>query len=164
MDFPAHIRLEVMGRTVQTVETHCRHCAAYAAAAAPRGMGQTAFLAGLLHDCGKYTAVFKDYITRAAAGEPVRRGSVNHTFAGVRLAMERWHHGADPFRRLTCEIIAFAVGSHHGQFDCIAPDGTDTFTALPTGVSITARRKKIFCSTAPVMRSWTSSSSRRPVR
>lgn len=46
MDFPAHIRLEVMGRTVQTVETHCRHCAAYAAAAAPRGMGQTAFLAG----------------------------------------------------------------------------------------------------------------------
>lgn len=127
MDFPAHIRLEVMGRTVQTVETHCRHCAAYAAAAAPRGMGQTAFLAGLLHDCGKYTAVFKDYITRAAAGEPVRRGSVNHTFAGVRLAMERWHHGADPFRRLTCEIIAFAVGSHHGQFDCIAPDGTDGY-------------------------------------
>ncbi|MEG2930858.1 MAG: winged helix-turn-helix domain-containing protein [Ruthenibacterium sp.] len=67
-------------------------------------------------------------MTLAAAGGPVRRGSVNHTFAGARFALERWHNSAQPTcQSMTAELLAFAVAAHHGQFDCIAPDGTDGF-------------------------------------
>ncbi|MEG0897771.1 MAG: CRISPR-associated helicase Cas3', partial [Ruthenibacterium sp.] len=57
----------------------------------------------------------------------VHRGSVNHTFAGARFVMERWHTGVQQYQSVTAEIIAFAIAAHHGQFDCIAPDGADGF-------------------------------------
>lgn len=127
--YPAHILLKPSGvQCVQTVEVHCRNCAAYAAAAAPLALRKTAYLAGLLHDMGKYTAAFQAYLTTAVEGGTVRRGSVNHTFAGVRFVMERWHTDAgQSFRNMTAELLAFVVGAHHGQFDCLAPDGTDGF-------------------------------------
>ena len=129
MCYPAHIRNNSAGEPcVQTVAAHCRGCAQYAAAAAPAGMEKTAYLAGLLHDMGKYTAEFRAYLTAAAAGKVVRPGSVNHTFAGVRFAMERWHKGTEQtYPNIASEIIAYAAGAHHGQFDCIAPDGADGF-------------------------------------
>ncbi|MCD8008495.1 MAG: CRISPR-associated endonuclease Cas3'', partial [Clostridiales bacterium] len=79
-------------------------------------------MAGLLHDCGKFTQAYQTYLWRAVQGEPVRRGSVNHTFAGVRLLLERYHHQS--FREQTkadvaCEVLALAVGGHHGWFDCV---------------------------------------------
>ena len=40
--------------------------------------------------------------------------------------MERWHR--QPFlKRLTCELLAVAVGSHHGLFDIFSKDGADGF-------------------------------------
>ena len=129
MNYPAHIRRDDAGREiVQTVAAHNRQCAVYARAAAPPGLEQTAYLAGLLHDMGKYTEAFKQYIERKARGEEARRGSVNHTFAGARYALERWHTDAgQTFRNATSELLAFAIGAHHGQFDCISPDGADGF-------------------------------------
>ncbi|MEG2394111.1 MAG: CRISPR-associated helicase Cas3' [Ruthenibacterium sp.] len=133
MVYPAHIRVEekadgTSGQFVQSVEEHCKNCAVYASSAAPPGIKQTAYLAGLLHDMGKFTEAFTRYITLAAAGGPARRGSVNHTFAGARFALERWHNSAQPTcQSMTAELLAFAVAAHHGQFDCIAPDGTDGF-------------------------------------
>ena len=47
------------------------------------------------------------------------RGSVNHTFAGTRLLMERYHESQNGMRILAAELLAFAVGSHHGLFDCV---------------------------------------------
>lgn len=129
MQYPAHILLESSGaQCVQTVEAHCRNCAVYAASAAPSGLRKTAYLAGLLHDMGKYTAAFRAYLTAAVEGGTVRRGSVNHTFAGVRFVMERWHTDTgQSFRNMTAELLAFVVGAHHGQFDCLAPDGADGY-------------------------------------
>ena len=90
-----------------------------------RGIGE---LAGLLHDMGKCTAPFQDYLEAAFAGKNVRRGSVNHTFAGVRFLWERWHTDANPpMRRAAAELAAFAAGAHHALFDCIAPDGADGY-------------------------------------
>ncbi|MEA4912384.1 MAG: CRISPR-associated helicase Cas3' [Oscillospiraceae bacterium] len=135
-EFPAHIKYTGTEKTVQTVQAHCRKTAEYAAGAAPETLRQTAYLCGLLHDAGKYTQRFKDYIERAARGELVRRGSVNHTFAAVRLVMERWHGDAQSFESLTAELTAFAAGAHHGQFDCISPQGEDGFARRLTAGDI----------------------------
>lgn len=127
--FPAHI-LKKDGEPdkLQTVEQHCRGCAAAAAALAGEELRQTAYLAGLLHDFGKYTAAFRSYIQQAAEGKPVRRGSVNHTFAGVRFALERWHTAPkQSLENLAAELIAIAIGGHHGLFDTFDPRGIDGF-------------------------------------
>lgn len=56
------------------------------------------------------------------------RGSVNHTFAGCRLLLERYHpHCSDPMRMLAAELLTVAVGSHHGLFDCVGEDRNSGF-------------------------------------
>ena len=119
--FPAHIR-ETGER--QTVQEHCRNTAALAATALrPLGLGKSAYLVGLLHDAGKNKQEYAQYLSEAVSGGNAVRGSVNHTFAGVRLLLDRWHGGCGTFSYsdVTAELLAFAVGSHHGLFDCIDP-------------------------------------------
>lgn len=127
--FPAHIRVEGENKTIQSVEAHCRGVAEYAAASLRDiGLAQTGYLLGLTHDCGKMTAQFADYIQRAANGEAVRRGSVNHSFAAVKMFLTRYHGKAgDAFEKLTAELLAYAVGAHHGLFDCDGPDRKNGF-------------------------------------
>ncbi len=129
--FPAHIRISDSGEeNIQTALEHCENAARYASQA-PGGAGLAAAgeLIDLVHDAGKMTAAFSRYISLVAKGSPVRRGSVNHTFAGVRLLFERYYRpGGASLRNMACEILAFASGSHHGQFDCIDPDGRDGFS------------------------------------
>jgi len=118
-------RIRQCDGVVQEIEEHCRNCARYAADNLP-GLRNAAYLAGLLHDMGKCAAGFQDYIIRAARGERVIRGSVNHTFASVRFVLERWHKSDVPnSRNMASEIIAVSAGAHHGLFDCIDPDGRD---------------------------------------
>lgn len=119
--YPAHIR-ETGER--QTVREHCRNTAALAATALrPLGLEKSAYLAGLLHDAGKNKQEYEDYLLEAAAGGSVVRGSVNHTFAGVRFLLDRWHCGEGDlsYSDVTAELLAFAIGSHHGLFDCVDP-------------------------------------------
>ena len=58
---------------LQTASSHCRNTAQPAAERLTSlGLKQTAYLAGLLHDMGKFTIRFEDYLCRAAAGgEPL---------------------------------------------------------------------------------------------
>ncbi|MCD7955484.1 MAG: CRISPR-associated helicase Cas3' [Lachnospiraceae bacterium] len=74
--------------------------------------------AGMLHDMGKYSDKYQIYLNKIGMGESVVRGSVNHTFAGVIYILEKYHSGND-YELLTSEIIAYAVGAHHGLFDCV---------------------------------------------
>lgn len=120
MIYKAHIRDD---GTYQTVKQHCHNSASYASKQAGTGLWHSAFLAGLLHDMGKYTTVFCEYIEKSAHKESVQRGSVNHTFAGGRFILERWHKSdSSPESNIACEIIAIASGAHHGLFDCINED------------------------------------------
>lgn len=106
----------------QTVREHCRNTASLAAKALkPIGLEHSAYLAGLLHDMGKCKEEFAQYLEAAVNGEGAVRGSVNHTFAGVCFLLRQWHSPGDElgYADVAAELLAFAVGSHHGLFDCI---------------------------------------------
>lgn len=113
----AHIREDGI---IQTAAEHCRGAAEFAAASLkPIDMGTTAFLATLLHDFGKFKQEYDHYLKEAVAGTAAR-GSVNHTFAGVRFVLEQWHNGDGiGYDEVTAELLAYAIGAHHGLFDCI---------------------------------------------
>lgn len=122
----AHVR---EGRPDQTCEAHSRAAAAYAGEAlAGVGLYFAAFLAALVHDMGKFTDEFLEYLRQAAQGI-ARRGSVIHTFAAVRFFLKK--HEPKPlelgFADITAEILAEAVGSHHGFFDVYNADGENGF-------------------------------------
>ena len=130
MEYPAHIRKVDDKKYVQTVEEHCRGVAEIAAELLRDiGLEKTAYLAGIIHDLGKFSENFKNYIEKAADGEKVQRGSVNHTFAGVRFLLEK--HSDEQlsgFSDIVLEIIAYAVGAHHGLFDCVDDNNNNGFT------------------------------------
>ncbi len=130
MFFPAHINKYGI---VQTVNQHCRNTAEIAKKNLCKlGIADTAYLAGLLHDAGKCTNKFRNYIEKASRGENVRRGSVVHSFAAVRFLLETYHPApgleVDCVKGLTAEILSSAIGGHHGLFDCFDKDRNCGFT------------------------------------
>jgi len=130
MEYPAHIRKVDGKKYIQTVEEHCRGVAEIAAELlSDIRLEKTAYLAGIIHDLGKFSENFKNYIEKAADGEKVQRGSVNHTFAGVRFLLEK--HSDEQlsgFSDIVLEILAYAVGAHHGLFDCVDDNNNNGFT------------------------------------
>lgn len=115
MKYPAHIRQD--SGSIQTVSEHCRNTAKLAQnALRSANLGECAYLAGLVHDCGKYTEAFRSYITNDTAAQ----GSVIHSFQGCRMLLEHFHQdGAPRYEDITCELLSYAAGAHHGLFDCV---------------------------------------------
>lgn len=109
------------GDREQTVAEHSRSAAERAAGCLRSiGLENAGYLAALLHDFGKYHADFQNYLRKSAAGESVRRGSVIHTHGGARFLLERYHgKECARFDDMTAELLAYAVGAHHGLFDCL---------------------------------------------
>lgn len=103
----------------QELITHCENTAQYALERINiDNFIHTIRLAGWLHDLGKYSLSYQEYIRKAALGQEVRRGSVNHTFAGVIYILEKYHNEDNSkYEKRTSELIAYAVGAHHGLFD-----------------------------------------------
>lgn len=116
--FIAHIR---KNGDPQFVKDHCKNTAIVASnILSDIQLKDAGYLAGLLHDMGKCSQAFHQYITDSFLGKPVKKGSVVHTFAGVRYMLEHFHHTSSfSFADIACELIAYAIGAHHGLFDAV---------------------------------------------
>lgn len=91
----------------------------------------TARLIGLLHDLGKGTSEFKQYIEYAAQNpdQPVPKGipHPNHAAAGAVFAYQRWYKGG-PSEKITAQIISLCICGHHTGLDnCLNEKGKSNF-------------------------------------
>lgn len=111
----------------QTVYEHCENVSRYAELEARKvGLGSTLRVAGLLHDVGKLTDEFNEYIHKAVENpNSVRRGSINHSSAGAKYIMD---YGSKHNIKYSPELIAYSIFSHHGLNDCVDENEEDKFT------------------------------------
>lgn len=124
VSYYAHWREDEGTIIYQTVEEHCRQTAKRASECLEAaGLGQSAYLAGLLHDAGKCKEEFQDYLLN----EGGQRGKVVHTFAGVKMLLEKHHPFCEDYGDVAIELLAYAIGAHHGQFDFIDEYGESGF-------------------------------------
>lgn len=80
-------------------------------------------LSGMLHDFGKATSEFQNYLE-----EDGERGSVVHSLQGAFFADECICGSNDIISTLAKEIVTLVVEGHHGSLkDGVAPDGENPF-------------------------------------
>lgn len=93
---------------------------------------------GVLHDLGKYSKAFQDYLGSAVnlidqdaddfVDAKQLRGRVDHSTAGAQFIWRKLAQ-AGPLGLLSGEMLALCIASHHsGLIDCLTPDGEDNFT------------------------------------
>jgi CRISPR-associated endonuclease/helicase Cas3 len=105
--------------------------------AAKIGLSSIGELMGLLHDRGKYSKAFQNYL-KSSEGElepddddyvesRKMKGKIDHSTAGaqfLRISREK-----SAFWSIASEMMSLCIASHHsGMIDCLAPDGTDIFS------------------------------------
>ncbi|BCG56844.1 CRISPR-associated helicase Cas3' [Paenibacillus sp. URB8-2] len=130
MEYIAHIRQK--DGEIQSVNAHLEEvrsgCEYYGEKG---GVRHLAGMAGWLHDLGKNTNAFKNYIQEAAAhpDAPPRKGSVDHSTAGGRLLYRRYHWGAAKVEdKVASEWIGNCIISHHQSLrDFLDPDCKSPF-------------------------------------
>lgn len=127
----AHIR-SCDGK-IQTVKQHLLETSTLAEnIGAKINAGHLAGLAGMLHDMGKYTNAFKEYIMAAVQNpeNPPKRGSVDHSSAGGKLLFDLYHINGTTLEKIMAEIVGNAIISHHGYLqDFITPELNSKYLA-----------------------------------
>ena len=109
----AHIRRD--DSKGQTVSEHLRRVGDLMAEfAAGIGLSATARLIGLLHDLGKCTQEFAEYLAwcREHPGDSSRRGTVDHATAGGQLLRRRYGAHSEE-GQLAADMAALVIFSHH---------------------------------------------------
>ncbi len=102
------------------------------------GLREQGELLGLLHDFGKYSAAFQNYL-RSAVGQFNQdedeewvdaislKGKIDHSTAGAQFV---WQVLAEqgPLELRIAQILSLCIASHHsGLIDCLNADGEDIF-------------------------------------
>lgn len=107
---------------VQHLQEASRLCASFAQKIDAKEAGR---LLGLLHDFGKYSTEFQEYLTVNAKNK--QRGEVDHSTAGAQLL---WQHlnGYGKESCLISQMLALCLVSHHGGLiDCLSPSSENSF-------------------------------------
>lgn len=126
MGYIAHIRES--DHEIQSVEDHLLEVKQLAESYGEKlGIQHITGLAGVLHDLGKYTQEFKQYIIEAVNNPdaPPKRGSVDHSTVGGKLLYELFHTGKNihPYKAILAEIVGNAIISHHAYLqDFLNPE------------------------------------------
>lgn len=121
----AHVR--EMDKAKQTLKEHLFGASRIAEThGAKLGLKHVAGLAGLLHDLGKYSDEFQDYLDKAVFHPELaekKRGQVDHSTAGGKLLFSMLHNKENTFHeKLLAEIVGNAIISHHSNLqDYISP-------------------------------------------
>ena len=120
----AHIR-ESDGKE-QTLSLHCRNVAALCSRGAEIvGLSKLARLIGLMHDMGKATDEFADYL-RAALRDDKANSPHHHAPTGAIYAYRRWfmRENASACERAAAQIAMLCILGHHaGLTDCLDVKG-----------------------------------------
>ncbi|MFT4301578.1 MAG: CRISPR-associated helicase Cas3' [Desulfovibrio sp.] len=133
----AQFKADTSVRAQPLSEHLCNVAELTSVAAAKAGLPLAGHLVGLLHDFGKYSIEFQNYILSAAGNitsdEPgytdyiALKGKINHAFAG---GQHLWKslQGNDT-QKAIAQMLALCILSHHsGLKDCVTPDGKHAFT------------------------------------
>ncbi|MGN0692366.1 MAG: CRISPR-associated helicase Cas3' [Oscillospiraceae bacterium] len=121
MEMTAHIR-ETDGKE-QSVFSHLEQTAALAEGYAGKiGMESFARLQGLLHDVGKLTQRFEEYIHGRGKD---KRGDIDHSYSGAKLIYEIAVNSGDKDIVDALLCIARTIISHHGLHDWLDSEGND---------------------------------------
>lgn len=125
MNSIAHIRES--DNKIQSVEEHLHGVKRLAEEFGEKiGVKHITGLAGLLHDMGKYTNEFREYILEAVRNpdSPPKKGSVDHSTAGGKMLYLRFHTGTPSlYSWVLAEIVGNAIISHHSYLhDFLSPD------------------------------------------
>ena len=132
----AHIRKS--DKETQALEDHLTGVSRLAGQFADKlGLKEAGEVLGLLHDLGKASRQFQNYLL---SGEGFKdpdadgyidpdamRGKIDHSTAGAQLVCETlWPKGAK--EKAGAQVLALCLASHHsGLIDCLAPEGEDNF-------------------------------------
>lgn len=120
MSFTAHKR-ESDG-VVQTVSEHCNNTAILAESyLVDLDLGKAGRIIGLLHDAGKLTSEFDDYINGISNAA---RGSIDHSYAGAKYLYDM---AEDDRTEIAGIGLAHTIISHHGLHDWVDNDCRDYF-------------------------------------
>lgn len=101
------------------------------------GLGGYGKLIGLLHDFGKYSKEFQDYLNSAVGkinpdeddyvDVVGKKGKIDHSTAGAQYIWNILGKKGNA-ARMVGQILSLCIASHHsGLIDCITPDGKDNF-------------------------------------
>lgn len=136
-EFIAH-RREKDGE-IQNLWQHLKETSSLAGRFASKiGLEKHGLLMGLLHDLGKASLEFDQYI-RSATGlidpdedEYVdakgKKGKIDHSSAGAQV-IYRYFSDKGTESLLASQILSLTIASHHsGLIDCLTPDGDDNFS------------------------------------
>lgn len=102
------------------------------------GLKEQGALIGLLHDIGKASHEFEQYIKSAvglinpdeddyvdAAG---KKGKVDHSTAGAQLIYRKFSQNGNE-AIFVAQVLSLCIASHHsGLIDCLSPEGVDVYS------------------------------------
>ena len=124
----AHIRRD--GLKEQPMEAHLLRVGNLMKEDAARiGLSSLAYLIGVLHDLGKCSKEFADYLDwcHKHPEDNSRKGTVDHSSAGGQFLMQRYGRRGDS-ALLTVHIAALVIFSHHtGLMNYLGEDGVSDF-------------------------------------
>ena len=101
------------------------------------GLKDAGEILGLLHDLGKASKEFQNYIQSATGMKDpdsddyvdakAKKGKVDHSSAGAQVIVEKlWNEGSQG--RIAAQALALCLASHHsGLIDCLSPSGENNF-------------------------------------